>query len=43
LSTIKNADRIVLMDKGEIERIGDFNTLKRESPRFKRMVELQEF
>jgi ABC-type multidrug transport system fused ATPase/permease subunit len=43
LSTIKNADRIVLMDKGEIERLGDFNTLKRESPRFKRMVELQEF
>ncbi|WP_323756878.1 ABC transporter ATP-binding protein [Roseivirga sp.] len=43
LSTIRNADRIVLMDKGKIERVGDFDTLKRESSRFKRMVELQEF
>jgi ABC-type multidrug transport system fused ATPase/permease subunit len=43
LSTIRNADRIVLMSKGEIEEIGDFETLKMKSKVFKRMVELQEF
>jgi ABC-type multidrug transport system fused ATPase/permease subunit len=43
LSTIRNADRIVLMSKGEIEEIGDFETLRMKSKVFKRMVELQEF
>jgi len=42
LSTIKNADTIVLMDKGQITGIGNFDELKDLSPRFKRMVELQE-
>ena len=43
LSTIKKSDRIVLMNKGEIEAIGDFESLKMKSKTFKRMVELQEF
>lgn len=43
LSTIRNADRIVLMSKGQIEEIGDFEGLKLKSNAFKRMVELQEF
>tara|TARA_R110001599_G_scaffold191782_1_gene386813 strand:- start:21555 stop:23363 length:1809 start_codon:yes stop_codon:yes gene_type:complete len=43
LSTIRNADRVVLMSRGEIDKIGDFETLKSNSPMFKRMVELQEF
>lgn len=42
LSTIKNADSIVLMDKGQITGKGNFESLKLDSPRFKHMVELQE-
>jgi len=42
LSTIKNASRILLMDKGEITVEGDFESLMKTSGRFKRMVELQE-
>ncbi len=42
LSTIKNADRIVLMEKGNIKDIGDFETLKNRNPYFNRMVSLQE-
>ncbi len=43
LSTIKNVDRIVVLEKGKIEAIGNFNTLVNNNMRFKRMVELQEF
>ncbi|MCL2072934.1 MAG: ABC transporter ATP-binding protein/permease [Marinilabiliaceae bacterium] len=43
LSTVKNADVIYLLDKGKIEAFGNFEVLKEKSPRFKKMVELQEF
>lgn len=43
LSTIKNADRIVLLNGGKIEHVGDFEEMKIRSRQFKRMVELQEF
>ncbi|MFT4850885.1 MAG: ABC-type multidrug transport system fused ATPase/permease subunit [Sediminicola sp.] len=42
LSTIKNADQIVFMKKGEIESIGTFQDLLEQREDFKRMVELQE-
>jgi subfamily B ATP-binding cassette protein MsbA len=42
LSTIKNADRIVILKEGNIEKIGSFNSLLSDSNVFKRMVELQE-
>jgi ABC-type multidrug transport system fused ATPase/permease subunit len=42
LSTIKNADRVVLMNKGGIERVGSFDDLKNNSRLFEKMVELQE-
>lgn len=42
LSTIKNADRIVLMKKGRIDAIGSYDELLQESPYFRRMVELQQ-
>jgi len=42
LSTIKNVDRVVVMNKGQIERIGTYKELIEESESFKRMVELQE-
>jgi ABC-type multidrug transport system fused ATPase/permease subunit len=42
LSTIKNVDRIVIMDKGEIVDEGSFSGLVNSSRKFKRMVELQE-
>ena len=41
LSTIRNANRIVLMRNGEITQIGSFQELTRSVPHFKRMVELQ--
>jgi len=43
LSTIKNADIIYLLDKGEIVASGSFTELQAKSPRFRKMVELQEF
>jgi subfamily B ATP-binding cassette protein MsbA len=43
LSTIRNADRIVVMEQGEIEAIGSFDELLLSNSRFKKMVELQEF
>lgn len=42
LSTIKNADRVVVLDKGRIQKIGTYNELMDQSLSFKRMVELQE-
>lgn len=42
LSTIKNADQIVLMEKGEVVDVGDFETLKNKNVYFNKMVTLQE-
>ena len=42
LSTIKNADRIVLMKKGTIKAVGTYNELMNNSDYFSRMIELQE-
>lgn len=42
LSTIKNADKIVFMNKGEIIDIDNFKNLMEKHERFRRMVELQE-
>lgn len=42
LSTIKNTDSIVLMDKGRIIEQGSFEGLLECVPRFRKMVELQE-
>lgn len=42
LSTIKNADQIVLMEKGKIIDIADFETLRSKNTYFNRMVSLQE-
>lgn len=42
LSTIKNADRIILMNQGIIEKEGNYKDLIKKSDKFKRMVELQE-
>jgi subfamily B ATP-binding cassette protein MsbA len=43
LSTIRNADTIYLLEKGIISASGNFTEMLSISPRFKRMVELQEF
>jgi len=42
LSTIKNADRILLLNNGEIAGEGSFGDLIINSPKFQKMVELQE-
>ena len=42
ISTIKNADRIVVMKNGEISSIGGFSQLVEESKYFEKLVELQE-
>jgi len=42
LSTIKNADRIIVMSNGEIVDEGSFSELVLSSSKFKKMVELQE-
>ncbi|MDT0689803.1 ABC transporter ATP-binding protein [Salegentibacter sp. F188] len=42
ISTIKNADRIVVMSQGEISNVGAFKLLMESSPYFKKLVELQE-
>lgn len=42
LSTIRNTDRIVFMDKGEIVDTDTFENLIQKQDRFRRMVELQE-
>ncbi|MCX2739970.1 ABC transporter ATP-binding protein [Pontibacter anaerobius] len=43
LSTIKNVDRIIYLNRGEIEDEGDFESLKFSSTSFNKMVNLQEF
>lgn len=42
LSTIKNADRIILMNNGQVEKIGSYDQLFVNTPRFRKMVEMQE-
>ncbi|MEN8126098.1 MAG: ABC transporter ATP-binding protein [Bacteroidota bacterium] len=42
LSTIRNVDRVVFMDKGEIIVEGNFERLAETFPKFKKMIELQE-
>jgi len=42
IATIKNADKIVIMKNGRISEIGTYNQLIKESPYFKKMVQLQE-
>lgn len=42
LSTIRNVDQVVLMNKGKIEGVGNFEDLSERFPQFKRMLELQE-
>jgi len=42
ISTIKNADRIVVMKEGEITHVDSFKNLMETSPYFKKLVELQE-
>lgn len=43
LSTVKNADEILLMNDGEVESRGTFGALLAESKTFRSMVEHQEF
>ena len=43
LSTIRNADIIVVLSKGAIEAKGSFEQLMETSSRFRRMVNLQDF
>lgn len=42
LSTIRNADRIVVMNKGKIQDVGSFDVLIATSSLFKKMIALQE-
>lgn len=41
LSTVRNADNIIFLNKGEKIAMGDFDSLLDQVPNFKRMVELQ--
>jgi subfamily B ATP-binding cassette protein MsbA len=43
LSTVKKADKILVLDSGDIVGEGNFESLVNSSKVFKRMVELQEF
>jgi ABC-type multidrug transport system fused ATPase/permease subunit len=42
LATIKEADLVYLLDKGKVIASGNFNDLSKISPRFRKMIELQE-
>ena len=42
ISTIKNADRIIILENGNIVESGDFNELILKSEYFKKVVQLQE-
>ncbi|WP_202946846.1 ABC transporter ATP-binding protein [Nitritalea halalkaliphila] len=42
LSTIRNADTIVLLERGAIKEQGNFSELLERVPKFKKMVQLQE-
>ena len=41
LSTIKHADRIVIMVNGEIHSIGTFKELMKNNAMFKKMIKMQ--
>lgn len=43
LSTVKHADRIILLKKGKILAIGTFEELYQKTIEFRKMVEIQEF
>lgn len=43
LSTIKEADRILIMDKGALHAVGTFNELMKNNSMFKKMIEMQSF
>ncbi|MCR9014844.1 ABC transporter ATP-binding protein [Aquiflexum gelatinilyticum] len=43
LSTVKHADQIILLNKGQIKEIDNFEGLASNSESFRRMVEAQEF
>tara|TARA_R110001592_G_scaffold105385_3_gene296339 strand:+ start:111212 stop:113017 length:1806 start_codon:yes stop_codon:yes gene_type:complete len=43
LSTVRNADNILLLREGMLEQQGTFSELVTSSPQFKKMVSLQEF
>jgi subfamily B ATP-binding cassette protein MsbA len=43
LSTVKNADKIIMLHNGRIEAFGSFRDLARTNARFQKMVNLQEF
>lgn len=42
LSTIRNVDKVVLMEKGKIIAMDNFNNLTLKNEKFRKMVELQE-
>lgn len=42
LSTVKDADTIVLLKDGQVTDMGDFDALRERSASFRRMIELQE-
>lgn len=42
LSTIKGADQIIYLDKGRIQAMGSFETLRRTFPNFERDIELSQ-
>jgi len=43
LSTIKNADIIVVMRRGEIVEMGNHNSLMSTDGNYKKLIELQSF
>jgi len=42
LSTVQHADRIIVIDKGEIVEIGNHNELLEKNGLYKRLVDLQD-
>jgi len=43
LSTIKDVDRIILLNKGRVQDTGTFEELLSKSTSFRKMVDLQAF